>query len=170
MREVKKAEVRREEILQKASELFREKGFLHTTTGDLIGALGISRGLLYYHFRDMEDIADQLTEGWIADLKEMAKKLPYDRERDAWEKVWTLIDGVAALPTEEDSYLLDLMRRKLTPVLRRALLPILREGSYEGRFRVEEDEATAAFLVAGLLSGDGTTRQGRGIVRRVLGY
>ena len=170
MREVKKAEVRREEILQKAAELFREKGFIHTTTGDLIGALGISRGLLYYHFRDLEDIADQLTEGWIAPLKMLAKNLPYDRELDAREKVWALAEGVAALPGEEDPYLLDLMRRKLTPVLRRTLLPILREGSYEGRFRVEEDEATAAFLTAGLLSGGGATAPGRALIRRLLGY
>ena len=169
MRVVKKAEVRREEILQTAAQIFREKGFLHTTTGDLIGRLGISRGLLYYHFRDLEDIAEQLTEGWIADLKKLAKHLPYDREQDARSKVWALADAAAALPEGEDPYLTDLMRRKLMPVLKAALLPILREGSYEGRFRVEEDEATATFLAAGLLSGGGASLQGRALVRRVLG-
>lgn len=170
MREVKKAEVRREEILQKAAELFREKGFVHTTTGDLIGALGISRGLLYYHFRDMEDIAEQLVDGWAVELAGLAKALPYDRTMDAREKVWALADAAAKLPADEDPYLLDLLRRRLTPVLRKALVPILREGSYEGRFRVEEDDATAAFLTAGLLCGNGASPKGRALIRRILGY
>jgi len=170
MREIKQAAVRQEEILQKAAELFREKGFIHTTTGDLIGALGISRGLLYYHFRDLEDVAERLVAGWAEETLKLAEQLPFSRELDAREKVAKLAETVGRLPENEDVYLLDRLRGQLMPALRKALLPILREGNYEGRFRIEDDEAAAEFLAAGLLYGGGTAPEGRGLIRRLLGY
>ena len=50
MRDVKEVEVRRAEIMSAALQLFAQKGYLKTRTQDIIDKLGISRGLLYYHF------------------------------------------------------------------------------------------------------------------------
>ena len=58
MRIVKEAEERREEILDAAERLFAAKGFDSTSTGDILDAVGIARGTLYYHFRSKEDILD----------------------------------------------------------------------------------------------------------------
>ena len=171
MGEMQRAADRRQEILETARALFREKGFLHTTTGDLIGALGISRGLLYYHFRDLEAVADRLVEDWAEEPARRLAALPFDRERSAGEKLEALLRTVEALPREEDPWLLDRLRRRMAPLVRQALVPILREGAYDGRFRVEDGAAAADFLAAALLygdSGDGSAR--RALVRRVLGY
>ena len=58
MRIVKEAEERREEILDAAEKLFTAKGFDNTSTGDILDAVGIARGTLYYHFKSKEDILD----------------------------------------------------------------------------------------------------------------
>ena len=58
MRIVKEAEVRKEEILGAAEKLFAAKGFDSTSTGDILDAVGIARGTLYYHFKSKEDILD----------------------------------------------------------------------------------------------------------------
>ena len=56
MRDVKEPEVRKAEIMDAAIRLFTRKGYLNTTTQDIIDEVNISRGLLYYHFKNKEDI------------------------------------------------------------------------------------------------------------------
>ena len=162
------AAVRRAEILEKAAELFREKGFSQVTTGDLTGALGISRGLLYYHFKDLEDVAAQLVSSWGAEAAALAEGLPYRRELGAEEKLELMAAAAEALPRGEDPSLIDRLRRDLLPRFRRALLPILREGAYEGRFQVEDDLATADFLAAGLLYAGEDPSGRRRVIRALL--
>ena len=58
MRIVKEPEERREEILDAAEKLFAAKGFDSTSTGDILDAVGIARGTLYYHFKSKEEILD----------------------------------------------------------------------------------------------------------------
>ena len=52
MRDVKEPEVRKAEIMDAAIRLFTRKGYLNTTTQDIIDEVNISRGLLYYHFKN----------------------------------------------------------------------------------------------------------------------
>ncbi|HFL7177103.1 TPA: TetR/AcrR family transcriptional regulator, partial [Enterococcus faecium] len=56
MREVKDAEIRKEEIMDISFRLFMKNGYMNTTTQDIIDEAKISRGLLYYHFKNKEDI------------------------------------------------------------------------------------------------------------------
>lgn len=82
MRIVKEAEVRREEILDAAEKLFAAKGFDNTSTGDILDAVGIARGTLYYHFKSKEDILDgviqRITDRLMQDASEIVrqKELP----------------------------------------------------------------------------------------------
>ncbi|WP_249661946.1 TetR/AcrR family transcriptional regulator, partial [Lysinibacillus fusiformis] len=48
MREMKKAEERRNVILDAADELFTQKGFDGTSTRNILEKVGIARGTLYY--------------------------------------------------------------------------------------------------------------------------
>ena len=72
MRDVKEPEVRKAEIMDAAIRLFTRKGYLNTTTQDIIDEVNISRGLLYYHFKNKEDIlyciierySQPLLKGW----------------------------------------------------------------------------------------------------------
>nr|WP_276925676.1 TetR/AcrR family transcriptional regulator [Faecalibaculum rodentium] len=62
MRIVKDAAARRSEILDAAEKLFGTKGYDATSTGDILRALGIARGTLYYHFKSKEDILDAMID------------------------------------------------------------------------------------------------------------
>ena len=62
MRDVKEPEIRRAEIMDAAMQLFIEQGYTNTTTQDIVDKVNISRGLLYYHFKNKEDILYCLVE------------------------------------------------------------------------------------------------------------
>jgi len=47
-----------ERILQKADQLFYEAGFESTSFADIAGAVGISRGNFYHHFKTKDEILD----------------------------------------------------------------------------------------------------------------
>lgn len=52
----------KQEILQKAKEMFNEQGFNIVSTRDIAGALGISKGNLSYYFKKKEEIVEAILE------------------------------------------------------------------------------------------------------------
>ncbi|WP_425310365.1 TetR/AcrR family transcriptional regulator [Ammonicoccus fulvus] len=59
-RTTKPADERRDEILDAAQRLFVTKGFRATTIEDLLAAVGIAKGTLYYHFAGKDEILQAL--------------------------------------------------------------------------------------------------------------
>lgn len=72
MRVVKEAEERKNEILDAAERLFGTKGFDGTSTGEILDAVGIARGTLYYHFKSKEEILDAMISRMTFRLVEKA--------------------------------------------------------------------------------------------------
>lgn len=79
MRVVKDAEVRKNEILDVAQELFSKKGFDATSTNDILERVKIARGTLYYHFKSKEDILDSLIDRITNEAIEMSKSIAGDK-------------------------------------------------------------------------------------------
>ena len=54
------------------------KGFDNTSTGDILDAVGIARGTLYYHFRSKEEILDgviqRMTDKLVGDAAAIVRK------------------------------------------------------------------------------------------------
>ena len=92
MRDVKEPEMRRAEIINAAMLLFMEKGYLNTTTQDIVDKVNISRGLLYYHFKNKEDILYCLVEQYSDKLLRRIHLIAYDEEKNAIEKIRAFID------------------------------------------------------------------------------
>src|ERR1700751_1024305 len=51
-----------QEILERAAELFAERGFSGATVQDLADALGVSRPALYYYAKSKDVLLEQLVE------------------------------------------------------------------------------------------------------------
>ena len=62
MRVVKEPEVRKNEILDAAENLFILKGYEHATVNDILVAVNIAKGTFYYYFKSKEDVLDALVE------------------------------------------------------------------------------------------------------------
>ena len=62
MRVVKEPEVRKNEILDAAENLFIVKGYEQATVNDILLAVNIAKGTFYYYFKSKEDVLDTLVE------------------------------------------------------------------------------------------------------------
>ncbi len=96
---VKEPEVRRNEILDAAERLFAAKGFDQTSISDILDAVGIARGTLYYHFRSKEEILDAMIGRSTQQLMAKARSIANDRSLPALQRI-TL--ALMALNMEND--------------------------------------------------------------------
>lgn len=166
MRDVKEPEVRRAEIMDAAIRLFALKGYLNTTTQDIIDEVKISRGLLYYHFKNKEDILYCIIDRFSTPLLERMEQLSYQEEKGAIDKVREFINFTLipeqnvtaessavqdAINLEENRYLLDRFYHKLCGRMADYFGHIIEQGNQEGVFHVAIPKETAAFLMTGFV-------------------
>ncbi len=91
MRTVKSAEVRRNEILDAAEELFVTQGFEQTTTNDILEKVGIARGTLYYHFKSKEEILDAMIMRINRNLIDQAKAVLKQKDLPVFERLTRML-------------------------------------------------------------------------------
>ncbi len=162
MRDVKDPEIRRAEIMDAAMILFMEKGYTKTTTQDIVDKVNISRGLLYYHFKNKEDILYCLVEQYSDRLLKDIYIIVYDEDKTAIEKIRSFIDvtiisseNVSAEGTvlqktvdlEENQYMIDKLSHKLVKKLTIYFEKIISQGIEEKVFSVKYPLETAEFLM-----------------------
>ena len=162
MRDVKDPEIRRAEIMDASMLLFMEKGYANTTTQDIVDKVNISRGLLYYHFKNKEDILYCLVERYSEKLLSDIHVIVYDDDKTAIEKIRAFIDAtiistdnVSAEGTElqktvdlkENRYMLDKLSHKLIEKLTIYFERIINQGISEKVFSVKYPSETAEFLM-----------------------
>ena len=162
MRDVKDSEIRRAEIMDASMLLFMEKGYANTTTQDIVDKVNISRGLLYYHFKNKEDILYCLVERYSEKLLRDIHVIVNDDDKTAIEKIRAFIDAtiistdnVSAEGTElqktvdlkENRYMLDKLSHKLIEKLTIYFERIINQGISEKVFSVKYPSETAEFLM-----------------------
>jgi AcrR family transcriptional regulator len=92
-RNEQRRQVRREQILDAAHRTFAEKGYQGTTIRDIEQACDLTRGAIYYHFRDKQEIyVSALTVG-LRLLRQEFERAAEDREADPRELVTRLLDS-----------------------------------------------------------------------------
>ena len=158
MRIVKEAEERREEILDAAEKLFAAKGFDNTSTGDILDAVGIARGTLYYHFKSKEDILDGVIQRVTERLMQDAGRIVRKRELPVLER---LIKAIMSLNVESKiGYEImeqvhrpqnALMHQKMQAILLAGINPILtelvEEGIRQGIFHTQYPESMVEMAI-----------------------
>ncbi|MBE5976953.1 TetR/AcrR family transcriptional regulator [Lacrimispora xylanisolvens] len=144
MRVIKDADQRKNEILDAAETLFTLKGFDKTSTNEILEAVGIARGTLYYHFKSKEDIMDALIERHTSRLLKAAKEIAEDKGKPVYDRI---IQSVRALKINQSgNEVLEhihrpqnaLMHQKVQKTILNGLPPILtgiiREGIEDNLF------------------------------------
>lgn len=162
MRDVKDPEIRRAEIMDAAMLLFMEKGYANTTTQDIVDKVNISRGLLYYHFKNKEDILYCLVERYSDKLLRDIHVIVNDDDKTAIEKIRAFIDATVistdnvsaegtelqkTVDLEENRYMLDKLSHKLIEKLTIYFERIINQGISEKVFSVTYPSETAEFLM-----------------------
>lgn len=74
----------RRALLAKARELFAAKGFQATRTEEIVQGAGLTRGALYHHFRDKEDLFRAVFEEVESEVIESLLRRSGDRRANAW--------------------------------------------------------------------------------------
>ena len=164
MREIKDVAVRKSEIIAAAKKLFYTKGYAKTTTQDIVDALKISRGLLYYHFSSKEDILFWIVERQVEPMLAEFRSITYNEKLSAKDKLALLIDSSVnsespvdpndyllqdVIQSPENAILMDKNCHKLAYSMFDYLNHILRQGNEEGIFYVQYPEELSAFLITG---------------------
>ena len=158
MRIVKEAEERREEILDAAEKLFAAKGFDNTSTGDILDAVGIARGTLYYHFKSKEDILDGVIQRITGRLMQEAGQIVRQKELPVLER---LTKAIMSLNVESKiGYEImeqvhrpqnALMHQKMQTTLLAGINPILtelvEEGIQQGLFHTQYPESAVEMTI-----------------------
>jgi AcrR family transcriptional regulator len=72
-------------LLDTARLLFTEHGFQATRTEELVRRAGLTRGALYHHFRDKEDLFRAVFEEVSAEVVELLHRRSSDGTADAWD-------------------------------------------------------------------------------------
>lgn len=147
MRIVKKAEERKNEILNAADTLFGQKGFDGTSTNDILEKVGIARGTLYHHFKSKEDIMDALIDRYAVRLLDRAQAVALDKSIPVIERIIRVVmalnisgDGESSKEIMEHIHKPQnaLMHQKIHKVIINGVPPILteiiREGIEQGLF------------------------------------
>ena len=162
IRDAKESEVRRLEIMNAAMQLFMEKGYINTTTQDIVDKVNISRGLLYYHFKNKEDILYCLVEQYSEKLLKDIYQITFAKDKSAIEKVRGFIDATIisserisvegtelqnTVDLEENRYIIDKLSHKLIKKLTIYFEKIIRQGIEERSFLVQFPLETAEFLM-----------------------
>jgi AcrR family transcriptional regulator len=75
----------RRALLATARQLFAEKGFRATRTEEIVQRAGLTRGALYHHFRDKEDLFRAVFDEVSADVVRLLHRRSADPPASAWE-------------------------------------------------------------------------------------
>jgi AcrR family transcriptional regulator len=154
---------RRVEILKSAANAFRTRGYHATSVDDIAQALRMTKGSLYYYFKNKEEIL-YVCHDHTLDLLLRTLKGIQARDQSPVDKLRSVIVSFVELMTEElhgtAAVTLDLnelsppLRRKITAKRDRfdhAVRRIIRDGIEKGVFR-RVDPKFATFAIMGSIN------------------
>jgi TetR/AcrR family acrAB operon transcriptional repressor len=87
------AEITKNLIIEKAVELFKLQGFASTTLEEIAQQAKVTRGAIYWHFKDKLDIVDDLVETEHQKLSQLLKDL-FNEDLPPYTKLEKIITGI----------------------------------------------------------------------------
>lgn len=157
-------EVRREEILRATCEEVARRGFAHTRAADIAGVLGISTGLVFYHF-DSKDALLSAAFAYAAERDLERLDAAASGDGSALERLAAILrmygpeDSGAGWPLWIDAWATSLRSPEMAEVSRSldvrwkdAVADVIRQGVAAGDMTCA-DPSGAAWRITALLDG-----------------
>ncbi len=160
-REVKKPEIRKQEILDAAQSLFFQKGYENTTIQDIIDKLGIAKGTFYHYFDSKTKMLDALTERTTDDMSAQFRTI-IASEQNAIEKLNGMFRAGAGfkmahievflvilkeLYRDENIIMRTRMFRRIAQSIGPLFAAIIRQGITEGLFKTPDPDEIGEILI-----------------------
>lgn len=161
VRIVKKAEERRDEIIQAAGELFLVKGYDRTTMKDVMERLQIAKGTIYHYFKSKEELLDAVLDSLVATMVEEMREIAEAAEGDALARLRHLILKTAEADSHDRELLDNLHQPGNTGMHLRLLAKMIilqapiyaefiRQGFEEQIFATDHPLESAEFILAAI--------------------
>jgi AcrR family transcriptional regulator len=157
--------VPREEILQRASRLFYERGYGATSIRDIAEAVGLSSSTMYHHFASKQDVLYAIVSRFMTDFVEATVPVLRDTSISPAERIRRIVRLHIEISDDRRPellignpirYALDLAQREHAIALQIAYHDAVRdtiaEGCQKGEFRVE-DVSVTTMAILDMLNG-----------------
>jgi AcrR family transcriptional regulator len=151
---------RKEQVIRKAAELFKKKGYAAASMRDLAHLLGIEAASLYSHIKSKEEILRSLCFDMAAEFRKSLEEVEKQRDLPASEKLRKGIIGhiqVMAKDLTASAVFMNEHRHLSQPYLRDFLLlrinyinrfkSIIEEGTRSGEFKRTIDKKLAVMTL-----------------------
>ncbi len=162
---MKDPEVRKNELVDAAEDLFKEKGYSNTSVADIVNKVGVAHGLFYYYFDSKEDVINAIVQRMVDEFVLSINRIIDDDGLDAKEKFKQLFFKTFNRKKEK-IYFFDyynqeenrLMYSKYMTTISDRVVPliteIIEEGMKEGVFDTKYPREAVEFWLYGRLSID----------------
>jgi AcrR family transcriptional regulator len=163
-RRQKKTELKREAILRSAAAAFRSKGYHGTSMEDISEQLLMTKGSLYYYFKDKEEILFACHDFSLDRVLERTREvLEEQKGAPAAEKLSALIDALVHVMIDDlqgSALALDFQALRDEPLawivgkrdqFERAMRAVISTGVKSGEFR-NVDAKLASFAILGAIN------------------
>jgi AcrR family transcriptional regulator len=160
VRIVKKAEIRRQEIVATARQLFQVNEYEQTTMQDVMGRLGIAKGTIYHYFKSKEELLEAVVENIVEEDFVRKQILLKETRGNAIERIriLTSVDSMAVDHSEILEHLhrpgnLGMHIRQLAVTLTRQAplyADLIRQGCVEGLFQTDHPLECAEFILSAI--------------------
>jgi AcrR family transcriptional regulator len=159
-RVVKKPEVRREEIVSAAQDLFLRNEYEKTTLQDIMRKVKIAKGTIYHYFTSKEELLEAVVKNMAHQYVSRLRTILERVEGNAMERLQALI--VASNMSNEQQEVVEQLHRpgniglhtRLLALMLTQMAPLyadlIRLGCAEGVFRTEHPLESAEFVLAGI--------------------
>src|SRR5260370_11290707 len=157
--------VTRKAILDSCLQLFAKHGFSTTSIDDIAGAVGITKGAVYWHFTSKKELFEAILEQIRTRWQEVVQH-PLSKETSPITRLETLFTCYQTLFTEAPDICLFLQRilleqhKEFSPQVARVFAQtarfisrILDDGKAQGLFRADLDPVVTAHMILASVSG-----------------
>lgn len=153
---------RRREIMNKAIELFLDKGYDKTSVNSIVEELKIAKGTFYHYFKSKEEILYEIIDESVEEYSERIKK-DLNVLSGAGNKMQFILKKllmpsdlsdqlIVSIEDDENAMMHQILEKKFYKKFHPILVEIIKEGTKEGIFDITYPVEITEILLMGVRS------------------